>query len=117
MMLWQPLVFCLAVGSGYSQAADALAIELKGHTGAVRSVCFSPDGKTVVSAGADETVRIWNVESGEVLQKLLGHTREVWLATFSPGGERIVTASWDRTVRIWETESGDELRKMEGVVP
>ena len=87
---------------------------LRGHTGSVYSAAFSPDGKRIVSASWDETVRIWDVQTGKELQKLEGHTKVVSSASFSPDGKRIVSASWDNTVRIWDSKTGKELQKLEG---
>ena len=86
---------------------------LKGHTSEVYFTTFSPDGKQIVSASWDNTVRIWNVETGKEIRKLEGHTNRVFSAAFSPDGERIVSASSDHTVRIWNTLSGKEIRKLD----
>jgi len=53
------------------------------------------------SAGADNTVRLWNVESGES-RVLLGHTAPVFDLAFSPTGKEVATGSGDGTVRVWE---------------
>ena len=45
---------------------------LSGHTEAVSSVCFSADSSKVVSGSDDKTVKIWNADSGEVIQTLSG---------------------------------------------
>ncbi len=51
-----------------------------GHTAAVRSVAFSPDGKLSLSGSVDNTVRLWDVETGRCLPVLKGHsTRVLWL--------------------------------------
>ena len=50
---------------------------LKGHAGSVSGVAFGPDGKMLASAGYDGTIRLWNVETGNVQATLEGHGRDV----------------------------------------
>jgi hypothetical protein len=83
-------------------------VSLLGHTRHVYFVAFSPDGKRVVSASLDETIRIWNSETGDMaLGPLAGHTGLVYSAMFSPDGRHIVSASRDKTIRIWNSETGE----------
>ena len=85
-------------------------VSLSGHTGSVTFVSFSPDGKRIVSASWDKTIRIWNAGTGEmVLGPLEGHTSAVYSALFSPDGRRIVSASGDDTIRIWNADTGEML--------
>ena len=85
-------------------------VSLSGPTSFVIFVSFSPDGKRIVSASGDTTIRIWNAGTGEmVLGPLEGHTDEVYTALFSPDGRRIVSASSDGTIRIWNSDTGEML--------
>ena len=79
---------------------------LEGHTDWARSVAFSPDGRRLVSTSDDDTVRVWNAETGALQQTLEGHTDWVWSVAFSPDGRRLASASCDKTVRIWDAETG-----------
>ncbi len=69
---------------------SALIRTLTGHTGYVKACAFSPDGKRIVSASWDHTIKLWDAETGEELNTLKGHTWPVSACAFSPDGKRIV---------------------------
>src|SRR5262249_23816076 len=73
-----------------------------GHTGVVRHTAFSPDGKRLVTASEDETMRLWNAADGELVAVLRGHTGAVVAAAFSPDGALLASSSADATVRLWD---------------
>jgi predicted NACHT family NTPase len=77
-------------------------------------VAFSPDGKSLASASYDGTVKLWDADTGQVLQILQGHTYGVSHVAFSPDGKRLASAGVDHTVRLWETASGKELLSLRG---
>jgi hypothetical protein len=106
-----------------TQAEDALRQSLpeshvqavmRGHTDAVSSAAFSPDGKWMVTAGFDRTARVWEASTGRGVAELRGHTDRVWGAAFSPDGQRVVTASEDGAARIWEVSDGRSLVELRG---
>jgi len=82
------------------------------------SADFSPDGKRFATVSYDNIVRIWEVDTGKVLQTLEGHIKleeqpkGVVSVAFSPDGKKIATAAWDGTARIWDAESGEELQRL-----
>jgi WD40 repeat protein len=66
---------------------------LSGHTKAIKALAFSPDGKRLVSAGDDRTLKLWEVPNGQELVTLRGHRLSIGAIGFTPDGHRIISAS------------------------
>ena len=85
-------------------------LRLAGHSDYVTSVALSPDGRHIVSGSADETVRVWDAQTGQsVMDPLTGHGNWVTSVAFSPDGRHIVSGSADKTVRVWDAQTGQNV--------
>jgi len=85
-----------------------------GHTAGVQGVCVSPDGRRILSASDDKTLRLWDVKTAAEVRRFEGHTDVVTGAAFLRDGKRLVSGSMDGSIRLWEVESGKELKKLIG---
>jgi len=79
---------------------------LTGHTSWVQAVAITPDGKQAVSASHDETLKVWDLQSGKELKTLTGHTHSVEAVAITPDRKRAVSASWDTSLIVWNLQSG-----------
>lgn len=111
---WGPRAVAFSPNGVYLAMATSLGVELRDAktlrlvrflqdpAWMVHSVAFSPDGEYLASGSEDNTVKLWDVRTGECIQTVEGHTAPVWYVAFSPDGEYFASGSWDNTVLIWD---------------
>lgn len=68
----------------------------------VTSVCISPDGRLVAAGSLDTVVRIWDVQTGQLVERLRGHRDSVYSVAFTPDGRGLVSGSLDKTLKYWD---------------
>ena len=83
---------------------------LNGHSEAVHSVAFRPNGNILASGSGDKTIRLWDVNIGTEKKIIRGHTGRVLSITFSPAGETLASSSNDGTIRLWNATSGEHKK-------
>ena len=80
---------------------------LSNHADRVNSLAFSLDGTFLVSGSSDETVNLWDIQTGGVIKTFYGHTLSVWSVSISPDCTMIASGSLDHTIELWDAQTGE----------
>ncbi len=92
----------------------ALEKSLDAHSGFVNDLKISLDGERLVSAGADKTIKLWNLSTGEVIRTIVDAPVHINYFVISPDWQKIVTGNTDNSIAIWDFETGKELLTLTG---
>jgi WD40 repeat protein len=105
-----------------SKTSDPIMV-IKGYTSDVISIAFSPDGKTLATAGNDRIIRLWELPSGRLIRQLKGSIPEffkIYTLAFSPDGKTLAGAgggdglTGNYPVKFWDIATGNELTSLKG---
>ncbi|HEX6960960.1 MAG TPA: protein kinase [Lacipirellula sp.] len=114
VLLWPPVE---QLGANLERRLDGEpdpagnVVELLGHRGPVRTLAFSPDGKSLATGGQDNVATVWNLATGEPVNQLRGHASHVRACSFSPDGKLLLTAGRDGRVKLWDPKMNAEARQ------
>lgn len=84
------------------------------HEGVVRSVAFSPDGKTLASSSFDQTIGLWDPATGKS-RGTLKAAQMISSVAFSPDGKRLISGGPDGVVRLWDLPTSKEIHTWNAV--
>jgi WD40 repeat protein len=77
--------------------------------GEVHAAAFSPDGKTIVTAGEDEAARLWDATTGQPIGQPFWHEKAILALTFSPDSKMVLTGSADGKAQLWDAATGQPI--------
>jgi hypothetical protein len=89
-----------------TRASPALVRDLIGHSGDVNACVVTLNGRRVISASDDKTLKVWDLESGRALATLEGHADVVSACAVTPDSRHVVSASDDKTLKVWDFKRG-----------
>ena len=89
---------------------------LSGHAWAVLAIAFSPNSNVVATGSDDNTIKLWEVNTGQVISTLLGHSWSVVTLAFSADGETLISGSRDKIVKFWSVSTKQEVGTLSGHV-
>ena len=95
-----------------SRESPDLVRTLTGHGDWVNAVAVSPDGRHALSGSEDCTLRLWDLQTGQLLRMFAGHEAGVKAVAISPDGRHALSASGDRTLKLWGLETGQLIRTL-----
>ncbi len=108
-IVWLPL------GAGEKAGANVVTT-FKGHADAVFAVAYSPDGKFLVTASFDNTLKLWDAASGKEVRTYggaTGHTKQVISVAFNQDGSMIASGSTDNTLKTWDVPVSTPIRSLQ----
>ncbi len=104
---------CLMQSTALASEKPEIFVQL-GHSGFVKSIVFSPDGKYILSGGNDKVIKLWETATGKEIATLRGHSESIEQVVFSSEGKFALSRDNDFTSRsliLWDIFTGKEVKK------
>jgi WD40 repeat protein len=83
-----------------------------GHTYWIHDLAYSPDDRLLASGSGDQSIKIWNVATGEEQETLKGHTEKVLSVAFSPDGSQLASTGDGALLRLWKLGSSQAAQNL-----
>lgn len=105
------IITIITISKTYCQKTITINV---GHSNGAKCLEFTPDGKFLASGSYDETIKLWDVQTGKEIRTFLGHKKNVMGIAISPDGKYIVSGSNDSTLKLWDITNGNEIKTFKG---
>ena len=89
-----------------AQPAAPVFLPQIGHAGSVNCIAVTPDSHLLASAGADGSVRVWDLATGLLVRTIFAHSGAIRSMVLHPSGRFAATSGDDRHVRVWTLTTG-----------